>query len=235
MNSIDQPKGELVIQTIAMPKDTNRDGDIFGGWLVSQMDLGSAILAGKIAKGRVVTVAIDYMNFISPIKIGQLVMLRSSVNRVFRTSMEVGVKVMVEDLRTGAVRHTSSAYLTFVAIDAEGNRIEAPPVIPETDEEKRRYQEAGRRREQRLRPPEPKSSRIESLGIEIQHRVVELGAVRQGRCSEALAALDGDGQDLTFRARSKTLEFGKACNRVAQPGPATAHLRQELKGTHYRC
>jgi acyl-CoA hydrolase len=98
----------------------------------------------------VVTASVDYMNFLHPIKIGQLVLLKSSVNRVFRTSMEVGVKVWVEDLTTGEVRHTSSAYLTFVAIDAEGNRVPVAPVIPETGEEKRRYEDAARRRQYRL-------------------------------------------------------------------------------------
>jgi len=84
------------------------------------------------------------------VKIGELILLRSSVNRVFRTSMEIGVKVFVENLRTGAVRHTSSAYLTFVALDASGNRVPVPAVIPETEDEKRRYEEAARRREYRL-------------------------------------------------------------------------------------
>jgi acyl-CoA hydrolase len=79
-----------------------------------------------------------------------MVLLRSSVNRVFRTSMEVGVKVFVEDLISGQVRHTSSAYLTFVAIDAEGNRVPVAPVSPESTEEKRRYEEAGQRRARRL-------------------------------------------------------------------------------------
>jgi acyl-CoA hydrolase len=78
------------------------------------------------------------------------VRLHSAVNRVFRTSMEVGVRVMVEDLIAGDIRHTSSAYLTFVAIDREGNRITVPPVIPETETEQRRYNEAGTRREYRL-------------------------------------------------------------------------------------
>jgi acyl-CoA hydrolase len=148
--------GKLVRESIseyselALPNDANVLGNLLGGKVMHLVDMCGALAAIRHVRALVVTVAVDYMNFISPVKIGQLVMLRSSVNRVFRTSMEVGVKVMVEDLRTGAVRHTSSAYLTFVAIDAAGNRIEAPPVIPETDEEKRRYQEAGRRREWRL-------------------------------------------------------------------------------------
>src|SRR5436309_2883825 len=86
MNPSDQPQGELVIQTIAMPKDTNRDGDIFGGWLVSQMDLGSAILAGQIAKSRVVTVAIEGMSFLNPVRVGDTVACYAWVEKIGRTS-----------------------------------------------------------------------------------------------------------------------------------------------------
>jgi acyl-CoA hydrolase len=90
------------------------------------------------------------MNFLHQIHIGQLIILRSSVNRVFRTSMEVGVRVEVENLVSGEIRHTSSAYLTFVAIDKTGSRVAVPQVIPETEDEKRRYEEAGERRTYRL-------------------------------------------------------------------------------------
>jgi acyl-CoA hydrolase len=90
------------------------------------------------------------MDFFHPVKIGQWVRLRSSVNRAFRTSMEVGVKVWVEDLILGGQRHVSSAYLTFVAIDANGNAVQVPPIMPENEEEQRRYDAAGARREHRL-------------------------------------------------------------------------------------
>jgi acyl-CoA hydrolase len=90
------------------------------------------------------------MTFLHAIHIGELVKLKSQVNRVFRTSMEVGVKVWVENLRTGAVRHTSSAYLTFVALDETGSRVALPPIVPETEEDKRRYEEAAERRAYRL-------------------------------------------------------------------------------------
>jgi acyl-CoA hydrolase len=93
---------------------------------------------------------VDHIDFLVPVKVGDLVILRSSVNRVFHTSMEVGVKVWVEDLRTGDRLHTSSAYLTFVAVDAKGKCVGVPPVIPETSEEKRRYEDALTRREYRL-------------------------------------------------------------------------------------
>src|SRR5712691_8016516 len=92
----DQPQGELVIQTIAMPKDTNRDGDIFGGWLVSQMDLGSAILAAKVAKARVVTVAIEAMSFLQPVRVGDTVACYARVEKIGRTSMVIPVEVWVQ-------------------------------------------------------------------------------------------------------------------------------------------
>jgi acyl-CoA hydrolase len=135
---------------LALPNDANVLGNLLGGKVMHLVDLCGALAAIRHARTPVVTAAVDHMTFLSPVKIGQLLMLRSSVNRVFRTSMEVGVKVLVEDLSTGEVRHTSSAYLTFVAVDAEGNRVALPPVIPETEEEKRRYEEAARRRELRL-------------------------------------------------------------------------------------
>ena len=96
------------------------------------------------------TASIDNMNFLYPVRIGELVTCYSQVNRVFKTSMEVGVKVLVENLKTGERRHTSSAYLTFVALGPDGQRIAIPPVIAESDEEKRRYEDALMRREFRL-------------------------------------------------------------------------------------
>ena len=114
------------------------------------VDLAGALAAIRHARCPVVTASVDYMNFLHPVRIGQLIILRSSVNRVFRTSMEVGVKVWVEDLMKGERQHTSSAYLTFVAVDREGRRVPVPPVIPETEEEQRRYREALERREYRL-------------------------------------------------------------------------------------
>src|SRR6266487_6613160 len=132
---------------LALPNDANGLGNVVGGKVMHLVDLAGALAALRHARCPVVTASVDYMNFLHPVKIGQLILLRSSVNRAFRTSMEVGVKVFVEDLRTGAVRHTSSAYLTFVALDAAGNRIPIPAVVPESEEEKRRYEEAAQRRE----------------------------------------------------------------------------------------
>jgi len=133
-----------------LPNDANSLGTLFGGKLMQLVDLAGSLAAVRHARTPMVTASVDHMNFLAPIRIGQLVVLRSSVNRVFHTSMEVGVKVFVEALTTGEIRHVSSAYLTFVALDREGRRVPLPPVIPENDEEKRRYEEAARRREIRL-------------------------------------------------------------------------------------
>ena len=135
---------------IALPNDANPLGHLLGGRVMHLVDMAAALAATRHARRPVVTASVDYMTFLHPVYIGQLINLKSSVNRVFRTSMEVGVKVMVEDLATGEVRHTSSAYLTFVALDAEGRPAVVPQVIPETGVEKRRYAEAGARREYRL-------------------------------------------------------------------------------------
>ena len=135
---------------LALPNDTNALGTLLGGKVMHLVDLAGALAAMRHARCTVVTASIDYMTFLHPVRVGQLVISRSSVNRVFRTSMEVGVKVFVEDLLTGEVSHTSSAYLTFVAIDGRGGAVPLPQVIPETDDEKRRYDEAGRRRSERL-------------------------------------------------------------------------------------
>ena len=135
---------------LALPNDTNALGTLLGGKVMHLVDLAGAMAAMRHARSVVVTASVDYMTFLHPIRVGQLVILRSSVNRVFRTSMEVGVKVFVEDLLTGQTCHTSSAYLTFVAIDGHGESAPIPPVIPETEVEKRRYEEAARRRAERL-------------------------------------------------------------------------------------
>ncbi len=135
---------------LALPNDANTLGNLLGGKVMHLVDLAGAIAAIRHARTAVVTASVDHMNFIHPVHIGQLIRLQASVNRVFRTSMEVGVKVLVEDLITGVLKHTSSAYLTFVALDGEGRRTLIPPVIPETEAERRRFESAGQRREYRL-------------------------------------------------------------------------------------
>jgi acyl-CoA hydrolase len=135
---------------LTQPNDANSLGTMFGGKLMQYVDLAGALAAARHARITVVTASVDQLTFLRPVKIGQLVVLKSAVNRVFHTSMEVGVKVFVEDLATGQVDHVSTAYLTFVAVAASGQRVGIPPVVPETPDERRRYEEAGRRREYRL-------------------------------------------------------------------------------------
>lgn len=135
---------------LAMPNDANPLGTLFGGKVMHLVDLAGSLAAGRHARRPVVTASVDYMNFLHPVHIGQLVVLKSSVNRAFRTSMEVGVRVCVEDLVTGEIRHTSSAYLTFVALGHDGKPTTVPPLIPTNDEERRRYEDADTRRHLRL-------------------------------------------------------------------------------------
>jgi acyl-CoA hydrolase len=132
---------------IVMPNDANPLNALVGGRLMHWIDLAGAMAAARHSRQRVVTASIDHMDFLVPVRVGDLVILRASVNRVFHTSMEVGVKVWVENYRSDEKRHVSSAYLTFVAIDATGNRLTVAPVIPETGDEKRRYEDALHRRD----------------------------------------------------------------------------------------
>lgn len=135
---------------LALPNDANGLGNLLGGKIMHLVDLAGAIAAMKHCRNAVVTASIDHMDFIHPVRIGQLVRLRASVNRAFTSSMEVGVKVWVEDLIRGEEQHVSSAFLTFVAVNLDGKSVPVPPVIPQTDDEKRRYDRAGERRAYRL-------------------------------------------------------------------------------------
>ena len=123
MSDDDKPKGELVIRTIAMPKDTNPSGDIFGGWLMSQMDLGAGILAGKTAKARVVTVAMEGMSFLQPVWVGDTVDCYAWVERIGRTSMTIPVEVWVQRNRIGKQIRVTRAVFTCVAVDEAGKPI----------------------------------------------------------------------------------------------------------------
>jgi acyl-CoA hydrolase len=135
---------------LAMPNDVNQLGNILGGKVMHLVDLAGAMAAIRHARLPVVTASVDSLQFLHPVHSGELILLRSSVNRAFHTSMEVGVKVMTENLLTGERLHTCSAYVTFVALDEAGKPAPVPPVAPESEEEKRRYREAGERREYRL-------------------------------------------------------------------------------------
>ncbi len=123
MDDADKPKGELVIRTIAMPADTNPSGDIFGGWIMSQMDLGSSVIALRTSKTRVVTVAMDGMSFLQPVKVGDRVACYAWVEKIGRTSMKIPVEVWVERYMTGEQVRVTRAVFTYVAIDENGKPI----------------------------------------------------------------------------------------------------------------
>ena len=145
---------------IVLPNDANPLGALLGGRLMHWIDLAGAMAAHRHSRNYVVTAAIDHMDFWVPVHIGDLVILRSSVNRVFRSSMEVGVKAWVENYILDDCKHVSSAYLTFVAVDAGGRRIQVPAVIPETEDQRRRYDDAGKRRQMRREHLERRASSL---------------------------------------------------------------------------
>lgn len=115
-----EPKGALTLRTLAMPRDVNTNGDIFGGWVLSQMDIAGGIVAGERAEGRVATIAVDAMKFIRPVKVGDVLCIYAEVNRVGRTSMALGIEAWILRDRVGAREKVTEAVFTFVAIDEHG-------------------------------------------------------------------------------------------------------------------
>ncbi len=144
---------------IVLPNDANPLGNLLGGRLMHLIDMAGALAAHRHSRSYVVTASMDHLDFLAPVHVGDLLILRSSVNRAFRTSVEVGVKCWVENYIAGTKRAVSSAYLTFVAVDKEGGHLPVPPVVPETEEQKRRYEDAGRRREHRKTEMKRRGSR----------------------------------------------------------------------------
>src|SRR6202789_3750063 len=134
---------------IILPNDTNTLGHRLGGRPMPFIDLSGAMAAYRHSRTNVVTAAMDHIDFIRPVHLGDLLTLRASINRAFSTSMEVGVKVWAEHKKTSEIVHVASAYLVFVAIDDHGKRVRIPEAIPETADELRRYEGALRRREHR--------------------------------------------------------------------------------------
>jgi acyl-CoA hydrolase len=134
---------------IVLPNDTNTLGNLLGGRLMHFIDLTGAMAAYRHSRTYIVTAAMDHIDFIRPVHLGDLVTLRSSVNRAFTSSMEVGVKVWAENTQSGVQRHVASAYLVFVAIDQSGRPVRVPELLPETADEQRRFADAQLRREHR--------------------------------------------------------------------------------------
>ena len=135
---------------VVLPDDANPLGNILGGKVMHLIDIAGAIAAHRHSRGLVVTAAVDGLDFVRPIRVGEVILLRSQVTRAFRTSMEVEVRVYREDYVTGDRQQTSSAFVTYVAIDAQGHPTPVPPLVPQTPDERRRYGEALRRRRRRL-------------------------------------------------------------------------------------
>lgn len=150
-----KPPGRPVSQSVTtsvrimMPTDANIRGNVFGGSIMRYMDEIAAVAAFKHAQRNVVTASIERMNFIAPVYVGNLLVMKASVNYVGRTSMEVGVRLESEDLLTGQSRHVGSCFLTYVALDDEGRPTPVEPVIPVTADQKRRYRAAAARRKLR--------------------------------------------------------------------------------------
>lgn len=132
-----------------LPEDANPAGNVHGGVILKLIDTAAGVVAMRHVRGWAVTASIDRMDFLRPVYVGELVTLKASLNLVGRTSMEIGVRVEAENLLTGEVRHTNSAYLTFVALDEDGCPRPAPPLRAEGEEAERRLREAQRRRDLR--------------------------------------------------------------------------------------
>jgi len=136
---------------LMLPSDANTSGNVHGGTIMKLVDTVGGVVAVRHCRMRVVTARIDEMSFLHPVYVGDLVTLKASMNGVGRTSMEVGVRVEAENLLTGRVTHTATANLVYVALGDDGRPAEVPRLIPETDEDMRRMEEARLRRERRER------------------------------------------------------------------------------------
>lgn len=148
-----------VLSMVAMPRDANPYGQVYGGTVMSLVDQAAYAAAVRHARNTVVTACVDHLTFLRPISVGDVIEVKASVNYVGRSSMEVGVRVEAERLTTGEVEHVGSAYLTMVALDSKGRPTAVPPLLLETDDDHRRHAAAQVRRKWRLalvgRSPEP--------------------------------------------------------------------------------
>jgi acyl-CoA hydrolase len=142
---------KAVISLQMLPSDANPQGNVHGGTILRLLDVAAAVAAMRHARTNVVSASIDRMDFYHPVFVGNLLVLKASVNYAGRTSMEVGVKIEAEDLKSGKVTHTGSSYVTYVALDDAGRPTNVAEIIPRTAEEKRRWKAAKDRRAQRLR------------------------------------------------------------------------------------
>jgi len=146
---------QVITTNLVLPNDTNQLGNLLGGTLMHWIDITAAIASQRHAERVCVTASVDELNFHYPIKLGDIVTLQASINRAFRTSMEVGVVVTAQSMAGHESRRANNAYLTFVAVDDAGHPVEVPPVTPETGDEQRRFEDALTRRELRLQRRRP--------------------------------------------------------------------------------
>lgn len=144
-------ESQITMTELVLPNHTNQLGTLFGGQLMYWIDICASLSAEKHNQRICVTASVDGVDFINPVRLGDAVTLVSSVNRVFNTSMEIGVKVFAQNFKEGTVKHTNSAYLTFVSVDEDGKPVKAIEALPETNEQKRRFNEALTRRQNRLK------------------------------------------------------------------------------------
>ncbi|MFC1618731.1 acyl-CoA thioesterase [Candidatus Neomarinimicrobiota bacterium] len=142
---------QVVMNEMVLPNDANVLGNVLGGHVMHLMDMCAAMAAMRHCRKVVVTASVDHLSFHHPVKVGEIMILKASVNYADRTSMEVGVRIEAEQPLSGEKRHTSSAYLTFVALDEQGQPTRVPRVVPVTEKDKCRYEAARKRREDRLR------------------------------------------------------------------------------------
>ena len=144
-------ESKMIMTELVLPHHTNQLGKLLGGQLMHWIDICAALSAAKHSHYVCVTASVDRIDFHHPIDLGDAVTLYASVNRAFNSSMEVGVKVYAESFGKGTRIHTNSAYLTFVSVDQNGKPVKTKEIIPETEDERRRFKEALKRRENRLR------------------------------------------------------------------------------------
>ncbi len=141
----------VVLSRVMQPLDANAQGNVHGGVILRLMDEAAGVAAIRHCRARAVTAAIDSFSFLSPVFVGNLVTVKASLNWVGRSSMEVGVRVEAEDLRTGHITHTASGYLVYVCLDEHGRPLPAPPLSPENDDDRRRMAAAAERQRARLK------------------------------------------------------------------------------------
>lgn len=140
----------VTMAQVMIPQDTNPAGNVHGGIIMKLIDTAAAVVAGRHSRSNTVTASIDRLDFHHPVYVGDLLFLKAGLNMAGKTSMEIGVRVEAENFMTGEVRHTASAYLTFVALDNNGRPKEVPPLILETEVDVRRNREALARKESRF-------------------------------------------------------------------------------------